>query len=153
MGTRFDDIEGLRGQISEAFGPFGEKRRITQEMVERFADLTGDQQWIHVDVERAKAESPFGGPIVHGFFVLSMLAGLAPGSQVDVEGAAMRVNYGADKLRFLKPVPCGAEIHIRTRLADVQKKESGTLLTSESEIHVVGADKPSVIYRSLTLLA
>ena len=101
MGVRFDDIEGLRNQISDTFGPFGDKRRMSQDMVNRFADLTGDQQWIHVDVERAQAESPFGGPIVHGFFVLSMLAGLRPGSQVDVEGASMRINYGADKLRFL----------------------------------------------------
>lgn len=153
MAVRFDDIEGLRGQISENFGPFGETRRITQEMVDTFATLTGDHQWIHVDVERARRESPFGGPIVHGFLVLSMIAGLAPGNRVEVEGASMRVNYGADKLRFLKPVPCGADIHIRTRLADVQAKASGTLLTGESEIHVVGASSPSVVYRHLTLLA
>ena len=153
MATRFDDIEGLRALISETFGPFGPKRRITQEMVQGFADLTGDQQWIHVDPERARKESPFGGPIVHGFFVLSMLAGLRAGSKVEVEGHSVSINYGADKLRFLNPVPCDAEIHIRARLADVQPKARGTLLTSESEIHVVGADKPSVVYRSLTMLA
>jgi len=152
MAVRFDDIEGLRAQISDEFGPFGRKHRITQDMVNRFAELTNDAQWIHVDVERARRESPFGGPIVHGFFVLSLLAGVRPGSRVAVEGHSMTVNYGADKLRFLNPVPCDAEIHIRTRLADVQKKARGTLLTSESEIHVVDADKPSVIYRHLSLL-
>jgi len=151
--TRFDDIEGLQKLISEQFGPFGPKLKITQAMVNQFAELTRDRQWIHVDVERARRESPFGGPIVHGFFVLSLIAGLPSGSFPEISGATMSVNYGADKLRFIAPVPCESEVHIRHRLAGAEKKPAGTLLTHESEIHVVGAAKPSVVYRHLHLLA
>jgi acyl dehydratase len=151
--TRFDDIDGLKKLVSAEFGPFGPRRRITQAMVNQFAELTGDRQWIHVDVDRAKGESPFGGPIVHGFFVLSLIAGLPSGSFPELSGAKASINYGADKLRFILPVPCDSEVHIRHRLVDAEQKPSGTLLTHESEIHVVGAPKPSVVYRHLQLLA
>ena len=73
---RFDDVERLRGKISDDFGPWGSEVLISQEMIDRFADLTGDHQWIHVDVERCKRESPFRGTIAHGFLVLSLLPGL-----------------------------------------------------------------------------
>ena len=75
---RFDDVEALQKHVSEDFGAFGESIEVTQEMVNQFADVTGDHQWIHIDVERCERESPFGGPIVHGFFTLSLLPQVTP---------------------------------------------------------------------------
>ena len=151
-GIRFDDIDGLREMISEDFGEFGPPIEVTQEMIDRFADLTDDPQWIHVDVERAARESPFGTTIAHGFFVLSLLPALTDGSDFEIGGTGMMINYGADYLRFVSPVPEGSKIHLRRHLVDVAKRAMGTLLTHESEIHVVGADKPAIVYRHLTLL-
>ena len=81
---RFDDIEGLRAKVSEEFGPWGPPVEVTQAMIDKFAELTGDQQWIHVDVERAKRESPFKGTIAHGFLTLSLLPVLRSGSDYKV---------------------------------------------------------------------
>ena len=105
---QFDDIEALKGRISEEFGPWGPEVEVTQEMINQFADVTGDHQWIHVDVERAKRDSPFGGPIAHGFLTLSLLPGfLRPAATFAIVGFGNATNYGADKLRFISPVPAG----------------------------------------------
>src|SRR3954454_17839271 len=103
---RFDDIDGLTAAISPDFGDWGPEIEVTQDLINGFAELTGDRQWIHVDVERAHKESPFGGPIAHGFLTLSLLPalGVAP---VKVTGQKSATNYGAEGLRFLSPVPSG----------------------------------------------
>ena len=147
----FDDFEGLRAEIREEFGDFGQEVEISQHMIQTFADLTGDQQWIHVDVERAKAESPFGGPIAHGFLTLSMLPSVRPGNTFSVTGFGNATNYGSDGLRFLSPVPSGSTIHARARLCDVKGKKHGTLLTTEIAVHVKGDDRPGLLYKSLIL--
>jgi acyl dehydratase len=144
---RFDDIDALTAAVSEEFGEFGEPSRVSQEMIDAFAELTGDRQWIHVDVDRARRESPFGGPIAHGFLTLSLLPRLAKTPAVAVTGHAAAVNYGAESLRFLSPVPAGSELHARSRLAKVETKAGGTLVTSEWDMRVVGAEKPAVLYR------
>ncbi|MCB0996306.1 MAG: MaoC family dehydratase [Acidimicrobiales bacterium] len=116
-------------------------------MINQFAELTGDRQWIHIDVERAKAESPFGGPIAHGFLTLSLLPGLTPPG-LTFTGQKSAVNYGSEGLRFLAPVPAGSKVHARNRLVSADKhKSGGTLITSEIAVHVVGADKPSLLYK------
>jgi acyl dehydratase len=143
---RFDDIDALSAAVSEEFGGFGEPARVNQEMIDAFADLTGDRQWIHVDVERARRESPFGGPIAHGFLTLSLLPRLAKMPPVAVTGHAAAVNYGAESLRFLSPVPAGSELHARARLAKVEVKAGGTLVTTEWDVRVVGAEKPAILY-------
>jgi acyl dehydratase len=148
---RFDDIDALKAKISEEYGDWGKSVDISQERVGQFADLTGDHQWIHLDVERAKKESPFGGPIVHGFFTLALLPQLHPASSYRLVGMGNATNYGADGLRFLSPVPCGSKVHARARLIDVQARPKGTLLTNETAIHVVGNDRPALIYKGLTL--
>jgi acyl dehydratase len=148
---RFDDIEGLRSMISEEFGPWGQEVEVTQKMIDAFADLTGDKQWIHVDVERAKREGPFGTTIAHGFLTLGLLARLRPPSGFTVGGHGGVLNYGSDGLRFLAPVPAENKIHARQRLADVRSKENGTLLVSEMSVHVVGKEKPSLIYKGMIL--
>jgi len=125
---------------------------ITQEMIDRFADVTMDHQWIHNDVERAKRESPFGGPIAHGFLILSLVNVLPDGSDRQVVGFGSAINYGADKLRFVSPVPAGASIARRSRIVHVRKKgPGGTQLTVDNEVAVVGAEKPAMLYRAIAL--
>jgi acyl dehydratase len=148
---RFDDIDKLRSKISDTFGPFGAQIEVTQEMINKFADLTGDRQWIHIDVERAKRESPFRQTIAHGFLTLSLLPVLRAGSDYQIVGYGNATNYGADKLRFVSPVPAGSKIHARSRLVAVEAKPKGTQITQEINVHVVGNDKPALIYAMLAL--
>ena len=149
MGLHVDDIDGINAAASDEFGDWGQEVEITQDMINQFADLTGDHQWIHVDIERANA-GPFGGPIAHGFLTLSLLPAIAPPA-VELEGVGGAINYGADKLRFLAPVPAGSTVHAHGRLVKAEQKASGTLVTTEAAIHVVGAEKPSVLYQMLVL--
>lgn len=141
----YTDVEALNARAGE-FGPWGPERQITQEMIDQFADLTGDHQWIHVDVERATRESPFGGPVAHGFLSLSLLPSLVGSPELRLTGFANAANYGAEKLRFMAPVPAGSTVHARTRLIRAEAKPRGTLVTSEVELAVVGAERPSLIY-------
>ena len=148
----FDDVEALRAQCSEEFGPWGAEHEVTQEMIHRFAELTGDRQWIHVDVERARKESPFGGPVAHGFLTLSLLPSLrGGGGGVRITGHGSAANYGSDGLRFLSPVPAGSKIRARSRLRDVQARPRGTLVTTEIEVGVVGSERPALVYQMLVL--
>ncbi len=148
---RFDDIEKLKSKVSDTFGPFGSEAQVTQDMINKFADLTGDHQWIHVDVERCKRESPFKQPIAHGFLTLSLLPVLRAGSDYQIVGYGNATNYGADKLRFVSPVPAGAKVHARSRLVAVEAKPKGTQVTQEINVHVVGNDRPALIYVMLVL--
>ncbi|MET0825874.1 MAG: MaoC family dehydratase, partial [Acidimicrobiales bacterium] len=116
----------------------------------QFAELTGDHQWIHVDIERANA-GPFGGPIAHGFLTLSLLPVLSGGTDLAITGHANAVNYGADGLRFLAPVPAGSTVHARSKLVSAEAKGSGTLVKTETAVHVVDVEKPSLIYQMLVL--
>jgi acyl dehydratase len=147
----FDDIEKLRSKISDTFGPFGPELQITQEMINKFADLTGDHQWIHVDVERCKRESPFKQPIAHGFLTLSLIPTIRAVTNYQVVGFGNATNYGADKLRFTAPVPAGSKVHARSRLVAVEKKPAGTQVTTELHVHVVGQERPALIYVMLVL--
>ncbi len=113
-------------------------------MINDFADVTGDHQWIHVDPVRAKAESPFGGTIAHGFFVMSLLPAFTTPKTFEVVGNSAAVNYGGGEYRFVSPVPSGSMVHARMRLALVEENKKGTLLTSNYEIAVVGSAKPSL---------
>ena len=149
---RFDDIDALRAKVSDAFGPWGPEVEVTQDMINKFAELTRDHQWIHVDVERAKRESPFKGTIAHGFLTLSLLPGLRAGSDYKVSGYGNATNYGSDKLRFVSPVPAGAKVHARARLVGVEAKPKGTQVTQEIAVHVVGSDdRPALTYTMLVL--
>jgi len=148
---RFDDLAKLQSKISAEFGPWSKPVPVTQEKINQFADVTGDHQWIHLDIERCKRESPFGGPVAHGFLTLSML----PAFEIDpgwrVEGYRNVVNYGANKLRFISPVPAGAQVHARQRIVAVEARPQGTQVTTESQVQVVGADKPALIYEGIFL--
>ena len=149
---RFDDIEALRAEVSDEFGPWGSELEVTQEMIHQFAELTGDRQWIHVDVERAKRESPFGAPVAHGFLTLSLLPALGGRASFRLVGFGNATNYGSDKLRFLSPVPAGSKIHARSRLVSVDATPKGTRVASEIAVHVVGNDeRPALVYSSIIL--
>lgn len=148
---RFDDIAALEKHVSEEFGPWGAEVEVTQEMINKFAELTGDHQWIHVDVERCRKESPFKTTIAHGFLTLSLLPTLRAGSNFRIVGFGNATNYGADKLRFVSPVPAGSKVHARSRLVAAEAKPKGTQVTQELAVHVVGSDRPALLYTMLVL--
>ncbi len=151
MTTIIDGIDELKAKVGEHLG-YSDWLEITQERVNQFADATGDHQWIHVDVERAKAESPFGGPIAHGYLTLSLAPALVP-QVVQVRGFSMGVNYGAGKVRFPSPVPVGAKLRVGAELSDVSDVNGGVQVQMLLTFEVEGASKPScvaeVIYRYL----
>ncbi|MCO7222350.1 MaoC family dehydratase [Klenkia sp. PcliD-1-E] len=122
---------------------------ITQEAVNTFADATGDHQWIHVDVERAKAESPFGGPIAHGFMTLSLAVPLATATYT-ISDSVMGVNYGLNKVRFPAPVPVGSRVRATTTLKDVEEVAGGLQNTIGVVIEREGGDKPVCIAEWVT---
>src|SRR2546430_3452399 len=113
MTTIVKGIEGLRDKTGQHLG-YSDWHEVTQEQVNRFADATGDHQWIHVDVERAK-QGPFGGPIAHGYLTLSMAPTLISDA-VRVGGFKMGVNYGLNKLRFPAPVPVGSKLRAGVKM-------------------------------------
>ena len=117
---------------------------ITQERVNQFAEATGDHQWIHVDVERAKAESPFGGPIAHGYLTLSLIIPMYSEVLV-VSDAKMGVNYGLNKVRFPAPVPVGATVRLTATLKDVEEVAGGLQVTIAGVIEAEGGSKPVCI--------
>ena len=149
----FDDIASLQKHVSEEFGPFGKEVEVTQEMINQFADVTGDHQWIHLDTERAKRESPFGTTIAHGFLTLSLLPQLSAQEEPPyvVVGFGNVTNYGSDKLRFLAPVPAGAKVHAHSRLVSVEAGKKGTRIEQEVAVHAVGSDRPALIYSMISL--
>ncbi len=119
---------------------------IDQQRVNDFADVTGDHQWIHVDVERAKAESPYRAPIAHGFLTLSLIPALSK-DNFRVGGAKLVINYGLNKVRFLNAVPVGARIRVRSELAGATPKGDGSTvdLTVRHTVEIDGADKPAAV--------
>jgi len=142
MTTHVKSIEELTPLVGSHLG-YGEYRTLTQEEVNLFADATGDHQWIHVDPERAKA-GPFGGPIAHGYLTLSMIPVLL-GGVMKVEGVAMGVNYGTNKVRFTSPVPVGSEIRAGATLASVDECAGGVQVALDVVVEVKDAPKPSCV--------
>ena len=147
IALRFDDFTALHACAGGEFGPWGPALTVTQDMIDRFADLTGDRQWIHVDVERARRESPFGGTVAHGLLTLSLLPSMDPLNHVRIVGSASAINYGSRGLRFLAPVPAGCALRARSRLLDVEQHAKGTLLTFEFAVHALDEDKPALLFQ------
>ena len=114
---------------------------IGQERVNQFADATDDHQWIHVDLARAKAESPFGGPIAHGFLTLSLLSSLFEKS-IRMVDATMVINYGLNKVRFPAPVPVGSRVRARLTLANIDDLDDGAQLEWHVVVEREGGVKP-----------
>ena len=143
MTTVIQGIAGLKELVGTHLG-YSDYLEITQERVNLFADATGDHQWIHVDPERAKAESPFGGPIAHGYLTLSLGPVLAP-QIMKVEGVKMGVNYGASKVRFPAPVPVGARLRLGAEFTAVDDIPGGAQVSMTFTFEVEGAAKPSCV--------
>ena len=143
MTTVIQGIAGLKELVGTHLG-YSDYMEITQERVNTFADATGDHQWIHVDPERAKAESPFGGPIAHGYLTLSLGPVLAP-QIMRVDGIKMGVNYGAGKVRFPAPVPVGSKLRMGAELTNVEDIPGGAQVYMTFTFEVEGAAKPSCV--------
>jgi acyl dehydratase len=126
---------------------------IEQARINAFAACTGDHQWIHVDVERAKRESPFRSPIAHGYLTLAMIASLSMEIGIIPKDAAAGLNYGIDKVRFLAPVPAGARVRLRVSLVGIEPRERGqTVMKTRNTLEVEGSEKPALIAETLALL-
>ena len=126
---------------------------VDQDRINAFADCTNDHQWIHVDVERAAKDGPFGGTIAHGYLTLSLLAPMQAEIGVIPEDAGQAVNFGMDKLRFLSPVKAGARVRMRIKLISVEDRGKGRqLLRTENTMEIEGSDKPAFTAESLALV-
>ncbi|MBS0466387.1 MAG: OB-fold domain-containing protein [Proteobacteria bacterium] len=139
------DLDAMRALVSEEFSDWSNQFTVTQELINQFAALSGDDYWIHTDPERSRRESPFGTTIAHGALVQVLMSRLKLPMAFEIVGFNNIVNYGSDRLRFATPVPSGCRIHARYRIKSVEQVKSGTQVTMEINIHVVGQDRPSVI--------
>jgi acyl dehydratase len=142
MTTTINGLDELKAHVGQHLG-YSDWHEVTQEQVNLFADATGDHQWIHVDVERAK-QGPFGGPIAHGYLTLSLTPTLLS-QAVRVEGFKMGVNYGLNKLRFPAPVPVGSKLRAGATMLACDDVAGGVQLTYEVVFEVQGAEKPSCV--------
>jgi acyl dehydratase len=139
----------MQALVGQEIGPSG-WRTVTQADIDAFAELSGDHQWIHVDVERARSESPFGTTIAHGNLTLSLVDGFR-GELIDASGFALGVNYGWDKIRFPAPVPVDSKVRARAEVVSVEEKGSGWYqVITRFTIEVEGSDKPSFVGDSVT---
>jgi acyl dehydratase len=143
------NIEALKQYLGKELGA-SELHLVTQSEINMFADATGDHQWIHVDVERAKRESPYGGPIAHGYYTLS-LAPVLMAEIFEVQEKKMGVNYGTEKVRFPSPVPIGKKVRMRATLSTLTEVQGGVQANFQLTFEVENQPKPAcvaeVIYR------
>jgi len=139
-------LDELRAKAGELLG-YSDWLEVTQERVDTFADATGDHQWIHVDVERAKT-GPFGGTIAHGYLTLSLLAPLF-GDLLEIRGTSMSVNYGLNKVRFPSPVPVGSKIRLGATLAAVKDVAGGVEIVVDAVVEREGGDKPVCVAQAV----
>jgi acyl dehydratase len=150
MPRTFESLDAFRAAAGEELGT-GDWHTVTQEQINTFADATGDHQWIHVDPEKA-ASGPFGKPIAHGYLTLSLLPVLAQ-SIYSVEGLAMGVNYGANKIRFPNAVPVDSRIRATATLKEIADIPIGTQATISFVIELEGAEKPACIAEVVYVMA
>ncbi|WP_119727675.1 MaoC family dehydratase [Thermomonospora amylolytica] len=145
----FDGIADLEKAVGTHLG-YSEWHTVTQEQIDKFAEATGDHQWIHVDPEKA-AQGPFGTTIAHGYLTLSLLP-LLVHQVYRVDGLKMGINYGTDKVRFPSPVPVGSRLRAGVELVEVTPTATGTRVKVKVTIEREGGDKPACVAESLSLL-
>jgi acyl dehydratase len=121
---------------------------VDQEIIDKFADATGDHQWIHVDVERAKREMPGGKTIAHGYLTLSLVPRLAQ-TIYCVKKRSRGLNYGSNRIRFTGQVPAGSRIRLRQKIKAVDPVEGGVRITSESTVEVEGSERPALVAETI----
>jgi acyl dehydratase len=145
-------LAGLNERIGQQLG-VSDWVAIDQARIDTFASCTGDHQWIHVDVERARRESPFRGPVAHGYLTLAMVAPLAMEIGIIPKDAAAGLNYGVEKVRFLAPVPAGARVRLRVTLSGIEPRDGGqVIMKTQNTLEVEGSDKPALVAETLALL-
>ena len=142
------EIKDLPGLVGTEVG-VSDWLTVDQDRVNKFADATGDHQWIHVDVERATRE--IGGPIAHGYLTLSLIPFLSAG-MLPVKGVTRGINYGSDKVRFTNMVRVGKRVRLRQKLVGVEPKSGGVQLRSQCTIEIEGEDRPACVAETLSLI-
>ena len=147
MTTEFASPQALLDAVGTDLGTT-DWVTITQNQINQFAEATLDNQWIHVDTERAKA-GPFGAPIAHGYLTMS-LAAYFGGQLIRVSGISMGINYGADKVRFPAPVPVGSKLRGRGEILDVKEVPGGVQTTVRITIEREGGDKPAAVVDAIS---
>ncbi|MFZ3556398.1 MaoC family dehydratase [Streptomyces sp. BH055] len=143
----FKDVDDLKGAVGEQLG-YSDWVEIEQSRIDKFADATGDHQWIHVDPERAK-EGPFRTTIAHGYLTLSLLPLFGP-QLMKVEGMKMGVNYGTNKVRFPAPVPVGSRLRATAKVTNVEDVAGGVQVTVAFSVEREGGDKPVCVAESVS---
>jgi acyl dehydratase len=151
MTVTVSGIEELKGLVGQTIGP-SDWREVTQDLINQFADISRDHQWIHVDVERAKTESPFGTTVAHGNLTLSMIDGFRR-SLMESSGFRMGVNYGWNKVRFPAPVPSGSRIRASVEVLSVDEIGDGWhQVVQRWTVEVEGSGKPACVAESVSRL-
>ena len=145
----FESLVEIEAAVGEPLGTT-DWVAIEQKQVDAFADITGDHQWIHVDVERAKG-SPFGGTIAHGYLTLALLPGFG-GGLFRIDAGSARLNYGVDKLRFPSPLPVGSRVRATPTFASVTAVPAGTQVKTRWVVEAEGSDKPVCVADAITLV-
>lgn len=153
MEAKKFNLNDLQAYVGQELG-VSDWLTVDQSRIDQFAECTGDHQWIHVDVERAKRESPFGGPVAHGYLTLSLLAPTALEIFIRPAGITQAFNYGLDRVRFISPVKVGARVRNRIKLLSAEPKgDSLVLLSTENTIEIEGEDKPALTAVALAMIA
>ena len=148
MTITVNGIEEVRGLVGQTIGP-SDWREVTQEDINTFADLSGDDQWIHVDTERAKTESPFGTTIAHGNLTLSMIDGFRL-RLIETTGFKLGVNYGWNKVRFPAPVPVGSKVRASAEVVSVDDVGGGWWqIVTRFTVEIEGGEKPVCVADSV----
>jgi acyl dehydratase len=148
MTITVNGIEALKGLVGRSIGP-SDWQEVTQDDIDRFADIARDHQWIHVDVERARAESPFGTTVAHGNLTLSMIDGFRS-SLMESSGFKMGVNYGWNKVRFPAPVPSRSRIRASVETLSVDEVGGGWhQIVQRWTVEVEGSEKPACVAESV----
>jgi len=149
---RFDDVDQLKSKISTEYSGWSQQVEVTQEKINQFADVTGDHQWIHIDIERSRRESPFKGPVAHGFLTLSLIPAFDIDAGYKVTGYRNVINYGANKLRFPSPVPVGSRVRAGVELLAVTPVSMGYQVATRVTIEREGGDKPACVVEMLAVV-
>ena len=141
-------VDGVRAAVGKHLG-YSDWLEITQDRVNLFAEATGDFQWIHIDIERAQRESPYGGPIAHGYLTLSLSNMLLP-TVVTTEGFSMAINYGVDRVRFPAAVPVGARVRAGVELVEATDVQGGIQTKMLITMEIEGSERPGCVIESLS---
>lgn len=148
---KFDDFAALQGLVSEQWGEFSNQFEVTQDVINKFADLTGDKYFLHVDPEAAKS-SPFGTTIAHGFLTLSLIPML--NQQIShINNVKRGINYGCNKVRFTSPVPAGAKVRARAKLIAADPMDGGGVrLTNQVTVEIEGQERPACVAETMSIV-